>query len=126
MFRVQLNPPNTGVPCGSQGAPQIDRMSVADEAPELDFALDLSRLPTESGMVPVDGTGIRGQFTTYSALVDAYQRRLQMLFIGPAATTSDPPDRKSGSAGMPRPISYAVFCLKKKRSILTVCCPAAS
>src|SRR5206468_7278558 len=25
-------------------------------------------------------------------------------------------DRKSGSAGMPRPISYAVFCLKKKRS----------
>src|SRR5439155_24611285 len=23
------------------------------------------------------------------------------------------PDRKSGSAGMPRPISYAVFCLKK-------------
>src|SRR5689334_21336154 len=24
-------------------------------------------------------------------------------------------DRKSGSAGMPRPTSYAVFCLKKKR-----------
>src|SRR5438094_5996377 len=24
-------------------------------------------------------------------------------------------DRKSGSAGMPRPISYAVFCLKKKK-----------
>src|SRR5260370_17152497 len=23
-------------------------------------------------------------------------------------------DRKSGSAGMPRPISYAVFCLQKK------------
>src|SRR5690606_41411044 len=28
-------------------------------------------------------------------------------------------DRKSGSAGMPRPISYAVFCLKKKKSIIT-------
>src|SRR5436309_12404534 len=27
------------------------------------------------------------------------------------------PDRKSGSAGMPRPISYAVFCLKKKKKI---------
>src|SRR5205823_3262201 len=27
-------------------------------------------------------------------------------------------DRKSGSAGMPRPISYAVFCLKKK--IITI------
>src|SRR2546429_1913131 len=26
-------------------------------------------------------------------------------------------DRKSGSAGMPRPISYAVFCLKKKNMI---------
>src|SRR5690554_1773548 len=29
-------------------------------------------------------------------------------------------DRKSGSAGMPRPISYAVFCLKKK-NIKIVC-----
>src|SRR5438094_3400205 len=29
------------------------------------------------------------------------------------ATTNQ--DRKSGSAGMPRPISYAVFCLKKKK-----------
>src|SRR4051812_49644388 len=28
-------------------------------------------------------------------------------------------DRKSGSAGMPRPISYAVFCLKKKNGYLT-------
>src|SRR5437868_14593458 len=28
-------------------------------------------------------------------------------------------DRKSGSAGMPRPISYAVFCLKKKKNILS-------
>src|SRR5207249_7104242 len=27
------------------------------------------------------------------------------------------PDRKRGSAGMPRPISYAVFCLKKKKMI---------
>src|SRR2546430_11768112 len=28
-------------------------------------------------------------------------------------------DRKSGSAGMPRPISYAVFCLKKKNFVAT-------
>src|SRR5687767_15230938 len=28
-------------------------------------------------------------------------------------------DRKSGSAGMPRPISYAVFCLKKKKKSST-------
>src|SRR5437870_11310297 len=36
-------------------------------------------------------------------------------------------DRKSGSAGMPRPISYAVFCLKKKilqlrtRAVIRLC-----
>src|SRR5438034_8022601 len=29
-------------------------------------------------------------------------------------------DRKSGSAGMPRPISYAVFCLKKKNNIVQI------
>src|SRR5207237_7605435 len=29
-------------------------------------------------------------------------------------------DRKSGSAGMPRPISYAVFCLKKKKKIIAL------
>src|SRR5438445_3346820 len=29
-------------------------------------------------------------------------------------------DRKSGSAGMPRPISYAVFCLKKKKKNRTL------
>src|SRR5947208_10947377 len=32
----------------------------------------------------------------------------------PKKTQSEPKDRKSGSAGMPRPTSYAVFCLKKK------------
>src|SRR5437660_10956659 len=30
-------------------------------------------------------------------------------------------DRKSGSAGMPRPISYAVFCLKKKKQGYRYC-----
>src|SRR3712207_8022609 len=30
-------------------------------------------------------------------------------------------DRKSGSAGMPRPISYAVFCLKKKTNRQYTC-----
>src|SRR5438552_11080507 len=31
------------------------------------------------------------------------------------ATDRSRADRKSGSAGMPRPNSYAVFCLKKKK-----------
>src|SRR5687767_15766793 len=35
------------------------------------------------------------------------------------ATCDDKSDRKSGSAGMPRPISYAVFCLKKKKKTAT-------
>src|SRR5438034_5654900 len=34
--------------------------------------------------------------------------------MGDAGIKSAIQDRKSGSAGMPRPISYAVFCLKKK------------
>src|SRR5438132_3744767 len=37
--------------------------------------------------------------------------RLPMMFILWMVAI----DRKSGSAGMPRPISYAVFCLKKKK-----------
>src|SRR2546423_7128713 len=35
-------------------------------------------------------------------------------------------DRKSGSAGMPRPISYAVFCLKKKTTPSSPCRGATS
>src|SRR5947207_11790814 len=34
--------------------------------------------------------------------------------LKPAIEACGISDRKSGSAGMPRPISYAVFCLKKK------------
>src|SRR5437899_8110427 len=38
--------------------------------------------------------------------------------IGRLITISTTPvDRKSGSAGMPRPISYAVFCLKKRSEL---------
>src|SRR5438445_3517126 len=38
-------------------------------------------------------------------------------YIDHAAFHHKREDRKSGSAGMPRPISYAVFCLKKKKKI---------
>src|SRR5438132_3310423 len=40
-----------------------------------------------------------------------FRIRMSRNFLG----SSDSLDRKSGSAGMPRPISYAVFCLKKKK-----------
>src|SRR5690349_23900666 len=36
------------------------------------------------------------------------------LEVKPLMTLTTVLDRKSGSAGMPGPISYAVFCLKKK------------
>src|SRR5207245_3917698 len=38
----------------------------------------------------------------------------KLLLCDLSPSTNDSVDRKSGSAGMPRPISYAVFCLKKK------------
>src|SRR5205814_4913927 len=36
--------------------------------------------------------------------------------VGLGGKSAADKDRKSGSAGMPRPISYAVFCLKKKKT----------
>src|SRR5262249_56742291 len=42
------------------------------------------------------------------------QNETQKEIAGIQSATSRQ-DRKSGSAGMPRPISYAVFCLKKKK-----------
>src|SRR4051812_49950492 len=45
--------------------------------------------------------GKREQFSGFNRTLDAINNVFR--------------DRKSGSAGMPRPISYAVFCLKKKK-----------
>src|SRR5437588_2570572 len=42
--------------------------------------------------------------------------------MGDAGIKSAIQDRKSGSAGMPRPISYAVFCLKKKKQLAARWC----
>src|SRR5437870_11530704 len=42
---------------------------------------------------------------------------IKLLPILGTISTTPEADRKSGSAGMPRPISYAVFCLKKKKSV---------
>src|SRR5207244_5963041 len=45
--------------------------------------------------------------------LNALHTKRQNLFVCRALSSID---RKSGSAGMPRPISYAVFCLKKKNN----------
>src|SRR5436189_2257624 len=44
-----------------------------------------------------------------------HPRRFKIVVIDIQITLKQ--DRKSGSAGMPRPISYAVFCLKKKTTL---------
>src|SRR5437588_9630000 len=54
-----------------------------------------------------------GWFIVFDTLTLA-DDRLEAFYDNPTISMSLSQDRKSGSAGMPRPISYAVFCLKKK------------
>src|SRR5437868_10513668 len=69
----------------------------------------------------------------HSAMLRNKETRHRM-FIGLLNTTRKhsvprffvPEDRKSGSAGMPRPISYAVFCFKKKNALNPAKCPETS
>src|SRR5438876_3696007 len=51
--------------------------------------------------------------SVHGVLNPTYQAGLRRDAVQPDIEAED---RKSGSAGMPRPISYAVFCLKKKTS----------
>src|SRR5438874_9233415 len=54
--------------------------------------------------------------SVHGVLNPTYQAGLRRDAVQPdiEAERKKREDRKSGSAGMPRPISYAVFCLKKK------------
>src|SRR5204862_1991681 len=52
--------------------------------------------------------------SVHGVLNPTYQAGLRRDAVQPDIE-AERKDRKSGSAGMPRPISYAVFCLKKKR-----------
>src|SRR5438034_6385122 len=56
---------------------------------------------------------LNGRFNT--SITHAYSIVIGSKHITLNATGGIQGDRKSGSAGMPRPISYAVFCLKKKK-----------
>src|SRR5436853_3631585 len=51
---------------------------------------------------------------TFLKASHSFRNRLLVIFKN-AYLFATMIDRKSGSAGMPRPISYAVFCLKKKK-----------
>src|SRR5438270_8051620 len=68
-------------------------------------------LPTAYDVYPLDGRHDGGYYTvkdcvTIDGIITTIMATIQRINII---------DRKSGSAGMPRPISYAVFCLKKKK-----------
>src|SRR5260370_2772227 len=52
--------------------------------------------------------------SVHGVLNPTYQAGLRRDAVQPDIEAED---RKSGSAGMPRPISYAVFCLNKKPPI---------
>src|SRR4051794_41352011 len=54
--------------------------------------------------------------SVHGVLNPTYQAGLRRDAVQPDIE-AERKDRKSGSAGMPRPISYAVFCLKKKKKI---------
>src|SRR5438045_4945837 len=61
----------------------------------------------------------RSTLFPYTTLFRSHNLGNLLLLVAPCLNCLEavkkPPDRKSGSAGMPRPISYAVFCLKKKK-----------
>src|SRR5437660_9305959 len=59
--------------------------------------------------------------TTYIPKTSAFTLALSTSQRLRTTRASARTDRKSGTAGMPRPISYAVFCLKKKK-IPTIGC----
>src|SRR5437667_5623264 len=59
--------------------------------------------------------GIQGDvLATDNNTVGMGDAGIKSAIQGSNVPNPDEADRKSGSAGMPRPISYAVFCLKKK------------
>src|SRR5207302_11241812 len=78
-------------------------------------------LPTAYDVYPLDGRHDGGYYTVKDCVtIDVLPRTPGNNVY--SHTVLDGIDRKSGSAGMPRPISYAVFCLKKKTYARTVNC----
>src|SRR5207237_3716643 len=71
-----------------------------------------TRNKTRDGLIRVRNIrALNGRFNT--SITHAYSIVIGSKHITLNATGGGL-DRKSGSAGMPRPSSYAVFCLKKK------------
>src|SRR5256885_5812972 len=81
----------------------------------------LFRSKTRDGLIRVRNIrALNGRFNT--SITHAYSIVIGSKHITLNATDNNTvgmgdADRKSGSAGMPRPISYAVFCLQKKKHV---------
>src|SRR5207302_3553537 len=92
-------------------------------------------LPTAYDVYPLDGRHDGGYYTVKDCVtIDVLPRTPgNNVYVGLMVWSNFTAskcrglvsDRKSGSAGMPRPISYAVFCLKKTKSdwIITISLP---
>src|SRR5688572_33119908 len=80
----------------------------------LSFFFLMIRRPPRSTLFPYT-TLFRSRYAP-SYVSPAYHLLEGFPFIQEPPSGDKQEDRKSGSAGMPRPISYAVFCLKKKRT----------
>src|SRR5205085_9817231 len=101
----------------SWGAPIVAHGGYATRRHFVDFGFLSSRTaPPEPytlslhDALPISENIINGvERPVKAAELFAFTLRVREQFSGFNRT-----DRKSGSAGMPRPISYAVFCLKKK------------
>src|SRR5207237_1680652 len=81
-----------------------------------------TRNKTRDGLIRVRNIrALNGRFNTsithaYSIVIGSKHITLNATGGGFLTASKQFRDRKSGSAGMPRPTSYAVFCLKKKRA----------
>src|SRR5438477_7582475 len=78
----------------------------------------LIRRPTRSTLFPYTTL-----FRSFCQKLTRWMRRSGLICLARSSRTGLDMshillDRKSGSAGMPRPISYAVFCLKKKNLVI--------
>src|SRR5947209_14306249 len=84
---------------------------IAGDSFEMDAVGALRLSPLRRGLA-IDSTV--DIFTFYVPHRHVYGEQWIKFMKDGVNATPLPTDRKSGSAGMPRPISYAVFCLKKK------------
>src|SRR5438093_3057229 len=84
----------------------------------LPLFFSMRRPPPRSTLFPYTTLFRSHQLYRLSRNCSKYRQQLYQYHEKAVADTWNNLDRKSGSAGMPRPISYAVCCLKKKKQPL--------